>query len=553
MPYHTKWLAGTTSWWWPFAVLLVPARKDSGAKLLLDNVVLPPASAIQAAPTNAAFDAYATGDMDASINAIVANQNVGPLVCRELIQRLVTSNPSRDYLYRVTQVFNDDGTGARGNLQAVIRAILEDYEARSPDAASTPTFGKQREPLLRVTAPARYFASTLSLSGSYSQNGTEQVLVTTSSANRLTNSDTIFLNFTSGSPLPFSGAYRAGNVTPNSFTVTAAGLTTGTYGQSGNTITININTGLPVGSALYLAFTTGGAPSGVYTVASLPDASHMTVTAPDSVSRTGNVALEKFGGSYTVTTSGSSQPVVTLTTSVNHALNPSDAVDIQFTSGSAVSGTYSVVSVPDQTHFTVAGTTGLASQTNNSLAMYPLVAPPLSRSGAVTEQASTWSMGNTDGSVTQTPLNAPTVFNYFYPGYRFPGALESAGLTTPEFQLTNATSIMNLTNYVQAGILTSGNQTGLTSFSSGNGALVMDFAPYLSMTSNASIPALVTLLNNQLMGGSMSTALQNYIIGYVANTNNFPYGSPATTVQQRDRVRAVVHLMLTSSEFAIQR
>ncbi len=544
--------------WYPGAdytnpMVAVPAHHDRGAKLLLDNVVLPPATVIQADPTNVAYDAYATGDMDASLNAIVANQNVGPLICRELIQRLVTSNPSRDYLYRIAQVFNDDGTGARGNLQAVIRAILEDYEARSPDAASQPTFGKQREPLIRVTAPSRYFASTLSLSGSYSQAGAPQILITTGSANRLSNNDTVFLNFTSGSPQPFSGAYRVSNVTPNSFAVTAAGLTTGTYGQVGSTITLNINPGLPVGGFLYLAFTSGGAASGVYAITSLPDASHMTVTAPDSVNRSGNVALEKFNGSFVVATSGSSQPVITLTTSVNHALNAGDPVDIQFTSGTAVSGTYSVVSVADQTHFTVAGTVGVGAQSNNSLSIFPLVPPPLTRSGAVTAATSTWNMGQTDNSVTQTPLNAPTVFNYFYPGYRFPGAIESAGLTTPEFQLTNATSVMVLTNYLQAGILASGNTTGLTSFNSGNGAIVMDLAPYLSMTSDSGIPGLVTLLNNQLMGGSMSSALQSDIVGYVANTANFPYSSPPTTVQQRDRARAVVHLLLTSPEFAIQR
>jgi hypothetical protein len=59
------------------------------------------------------------------------------------------------YVYRLAQVFNDDGTGVRGNLQAVIQAILLDYQARSPDLISQPAYGKQREPLLRVTALAR--------------------------------------------------------------------------------------------------------------------------------------------------------------------------------------------------------------------------------------------------------------------------------------------------------------------------------------------------------------------------------------------------------------
>ena len=83
----------------------------------------------------------------------------GPFICRQLIQRLVTSNPSRDYLYRVVQVFNDNGAGVRGDLQAVVKAILLDYEARSPTAAALPGYGKQKEPLLRVTGAARFFAS----------------------------------------------------------------------------------------------------------------------------------------------------------------------------------------------------------------------------------------------------------------------------------------------------------------------------------------------------------------------------------------------------------
>ena len=67
--------------------------------------------------------------------------------------------PAAIIVYRVAQVFNDNGTGVRGDLQAVIQAILLDYEARSPSLVAQPTYGKQREPLLRVTAVARAFPS----------------------------------------------------------------------------------------------------------------------------------------------------------------------------------------------------------------------------------------------------------------------------------------------------------------------------------------------------------------------------------------------------------
>ena len=96
-------------------------------------------------------------DLKDTLDALVAHANTGPFISRQLIQRLVTSNPSPGYVYRVAQAFADDGTGTRGNLGAVVRAILTDYEARSPAVAATASFGKLKEPLLRATAILRAF------------------------------------------------------------------------------------------------------------------------------------------------------------------------------------------------------------------------------------------------------------------------------------------------------------------------------------------------------------------------------------------------------------
>ncbi len=119
-------------------MVLVPSHHELGPKLLLDNVVLPPAYGNQLVPSTT-NDAYCSQDLEQALNAIFNNQNVGPFICRELIQRLVTSNPSRDYVYRVAQVFNDDGTGVRGNMQAVIagdpaglRSAQSGHDFRSP-------------------------------------------------------------------------------------------------------------------------------------------------------------------------------------------------------------------------------------------------------------------------------------------------------------------------------------------------------------------------------------------------------------------------------------
>jgi uncharacterized protein (DUF1800 family) len=89
-------------------------------------------------------------DLEAALDNIFNHPNVGPFISRQLIQRLVASNPSRAYVARVAAVFNDDGQGHRGNLGAVVKAILLDPEARPAPAAMTDVTGKLKEPLLRL-------------------------------------------------------------------------------------------------------------------------------------------------------------------------------------------------------------------------------------------------------------------------------------------------------------------------------------------------------------------------------------------------------------------
>ena len=94
-----------------------------------------------------------------AMDVICAHPNVGPFIGTQLIQRLVTSNPSHAYVARVSAAFNDDGSGTRGNLKAVVRAVLLDPEARNPDLAA-PGWGKVREPIVRFAAWARAFGAT---------------------------------------------------------------------------------------------------------------------------------------------------------------------------------------------------------------------------------------------------------------------------------------------------------------------------------------------------------------------------------------------------------
>jgi hypothetical protein len=169
-------------------------------------------------------------------------------------------------------------------------------------------------------------------------------------------------------------------------------------------------------------------------------------------------------------------------------------------------------------------------------------------------------MGATDTSspsMSQSPLNSPTVFNFFFPGYEFPGPLTTAGLTTPEFQLTSDTTVANQMNFLYDGLLgsNSGNTNGMSSFNNGSGAIVLDLGPWMTQgyTSNAGIPSLVDALNSLLCAGQFPASAKTVIVNYVANVSNFAFSTPPTYTQMRDRARAVVHLLLTSPDYTIQK
>ncbi|MDB4224535.1 DUF1800 domain-containing protein [Granulosicoccus sp.] len=96
-------------------------------------------------------------DLNAALDNIFNHPNVGPFITKQLIQRLVTSNPSPEYVRDVAAVFNRNANGERGSLGSVIKAILMHNEARSGHLDSPETFGKIREPLLRVSQLWRAF------------------------------------------------------------------------------------------------------------------------------------------------------------------------------------------------------------------------------------------------------------------------------------------------------------------------------------------------------------------------------------------------------------
>lgn len=557
-------------------MVLVPLHHELGTKQMLDDVVLPPAWGSQASSSSTNFDLYCSQDLELALDSIFNNQNVGPFICRQLIQRLVTSNPSQGYLYRVVQKFNDNGAGVRGDMQAVLNAILLDYEARSTNMISMPTYGKQREPLLRITAAARAFPAPSPIVGTYAQTTNRTISITNSVPHRLGTNDTIWIDFTDGSgqPAPSSQPYGITWITPTVFTINDPGLSSGTYTETANVTLTNViggvtnvfttnaitvalsSHGLAVGSSAWLQFTSGGAANGAYQVLTVPDSSHFTVGTADATARSGSCVMPKWtGGGYTQTRTN-----VIVYTAFPHGLSPGQSVFIHFNAaGSPSDGVYLVNSVIDATHFTFISSKS-ASLTQDSQTIYPLVAPPLPRNGAVNVRWNTWALNATDtgssSSLAQTPLNSPTVFNFFFPDYKFQGPLATAGLTTPEFQLTSDTTIAWQMNFIEGGLLNNtGNTNGLSSFNNGSGAIVLDLGPWMTVayTSNFGISNLVDSLSTLLTEGQFSPGAKSAIAAYVGNNANFPYGSPPTAVQMRDRVRAVVHLMLTSPDFAIQK
>lgn len=121
-----------------------PEYHDIGSKTLLRGVELPAGQS-------------AEQDLQQAVSNVFNHPNVGPFISKQLIQRLITSNPSAGYIRDVTAVFNQNISGERGNLGSVIKAILMHREARFGHKENPDTFGKAKEPLIRITQLWRAF------------------------------------------------------------------------------------------------------------------------------------------------------------------------------------------------------------------------------------------------------------------------------------------------------------------------------------------------------------------------------------------------------------
>ncbi|MBK8284515.1 MAG: DUF1800 domain-containing protein [Ahniella sp.] len=155
-----------------------PAFMDDGAKTLFDNAIQLPAAGVTCGTLNGnpvgsdntgtpadvnvqnTCRNYCQNQLENTLDVLFNHPNVAPFVSRQLIQRLVTSNPSPAYIQRVATVFENNGSGVRGDLAAVAKAILLDEEARIAPVDPAAGYGKVREPLLKLTAVWRALGVT---------------------------------------------------------------------------------------------------------------------------------------------------------------------------------------------------------------------------------------------------------------------------------------------------------------------------------------------------------------------------------------------------------
>ena len=152
------------------------------------------------------------GDLKIALDTLFNHPNIAPFISKQLIEHLITSNPSPAYVGRVAAVFADNGSGVRGDMKAVIQAILLDDEARNAaNAAVNPQYGKVNESLTRYTQWARAFTAQ-SRNGSFNIGSTEDRIY--GLGEMATRSPSVFNWFAPGYTPPGTSIATAGLVAP---------------------------------------------------------------------------------------------------------------------------------------------------------------------------------------------------------------------------------------------------------------------------------------------------------------------------------------------------
>lgn len=389
------------------------SQHDIGQKLLLENTVIPATATATTASCNAEFAA--------ALDVIFHHPNTGPFVCRQLIQRMVTANPSPGYIYRVARVFADNGNGVRGDMAAVVKTILLDPEARNQAPRAQTGFGHLKEPVVRATQMLRAF------------NGFSYGEANYGSVNMLT---TVMIspNTNVDLTLPLPGEDYAGS-------------------SSGGTA-------LFAGDLIRLNGQTVTAENGYYTFAGIGQPLTAAATGTAVTTYTTNISLL------------TGPPVVHVPLVENISVGMNNLILLRVQTNPAENGVY----VLPATNMPLVRWSGADTEAELSNAVVRVgvyrdpttlaygsnktykVDGPIATLGtspvnfidasATSSGAQMWNMGTTGGSsLSQTPMRAPTVFNYYEPDYVFLGDTGVSGLYSPEFQITSETTVVNVANW----------------------------------------------------------------------------------------------------------
>ncbi len=264
----------------------VEQNHDTSQKTIFGNITIPAGQT-------------AEQDLESLLDALMQQPTMAPFVSKQLIQHLVTSNPSPGYVQRVSNVFLNDGNGITGDMQAVITAILTDAEARAnddPNAQVNPSFGHMREPVLFLANILRGLNGTLGASNNINVYANEM-------GQSLFNEPSVFSYFspqyrTEGGLLgPEFQIYSTATAGDRTDVVTGA-----LYGTLDNSTTINLSPFLEQGSGVagmldYMSY--------VFLHHAMP--ANLTQAATSAANEAKSPKAQAQAALYTVLTSGEYQ------------------------------------------------------------------------------------------------------------------------------------------------------------------------------------------------------------------------------------------------------
>ena len=476
-----------------YVLPMIPRASDHdiGQKLLLENTVIP--------STTSATTASCNAELAAALDVIFHHPNVGPFISRQLIQRLVTVNPSAGYIYRVARVFDNNGAGVRGDMAAVVKALLLDPEARNAAMRQQPGFGHLKEPVVRATQMLRAFRGFSYGEVNYGNANTLGTVVASPN-----------LSIDLALPIPPTGFTLVGSTAL--FPGNVVNLTNQNPAADNGVYVFN-GTGQPLTRWTDPVNPPPGASTAVTLSTDVAD-----ITQPLPVSnRTVVEGIPLVAGNLVLLRNqfNAAENGVYVVNAVDQPLTRWSLADEPAELNGAV---VTVAAYRDP------ATLAYSSRTFQQTATVEVVgtSPVVFGDGSTTNAGRrAWEMGTTGGgSFEQTPLRAPTVFNFYEPDYVFLGESGVAGLYSPEFQITSETSVVNTGNWFYE--MTRRTSNAAAAHTQGQGYsyggsigrdIKLDMTPQLGLAGSPG--ALLDDVATLIMPGQMTPRLRTLVSSYL--------------------------------------